>query len=257
MSDDTDYNVAKEFVIKKGKPNEKRYDFADLSNSQLRKLCLQCNIKGAGSFSNWQALTSLASWATAGTIYQANNIANNPFTTATAKRLNTYMMRIVNVCFLSTMVQRFIDLNDRKKREDYERCSGGDPIKDFFLEASNMVNNTNLNSMLEKVAASKEGEDKYLHEWSLNGDLNLNDFDMQTHQTCQSKAYYLLKSRELAFVASKESGTHMKLTSGASAVLQSSSRGVLACLRYLHRQCITPILCACSTWVLMESLQTS
>jgi hypothetical protein len=43
------------------------------------------------------------------------------------------------------MVQRFVDLNNRKKREDYERSSGGDPIKAFFVEVWNVCNDTSMN----------------------------------------------------------------------------------------------------------------
>lgn len=155
--DDADYNVAHMFVVAEGKPNEKRYSFEDFTNTQLRRICVSCNIKGGGSFSNWQAITALASWATAGTVYSENNIAN-PFTTSSGKRLNTYM-RIINVCFLSTMVQRFVDLNDRKKQEDYEKSSGTDPIKDFFVEASNICNDATMNNTLSGVAGSQEDED--------------------------------------------------------------------------------------------------
>jgi hypothetical protein len=205
-TDDADYNVAHEFVIKEGKPNEKRYQFDDFTNTQLRRICVNCNIRGGGGFSNWQAVTALASWATAGTVYNNTKIAN-PMTTSSAKRLNTYM-RIVNVCFLSTMVQRFVDLNDRKKREDYEKSSGTDPIKDFFVEASNICNDATMNIVLSGVAGSQEDEDEHLFEWFQAREFNLNDFDPQTYQTCQSKAYDLLKARELAVAAMKKSGVH-------------------------------------------------
>ena len=36
--DDSDYAVAKWFVTRRGKPNEKRYDFLDFNHQQLRKL---------------------------------------------------------------------------------------------------------------------------------------------------------------------------------------------------------------------------
>ena len=139
-------------------------------------------------------------------MYNQNKIAN-PFTTTQEKRLNTYM-RLVNVCFLSTMVGRFVDLNDRKKRADYEAAGGGDPIKSFFVEASNILNDTSMNHVLEKVAGSQEDEDHHLFEWQANGDFNLNDFDMQTYATCTSKAYNLLKSREKALEGMQVSGTH-------------------------------------------------
>ena len=117
--DDTDYSVAKWYVYKMGTSSEKTYDIADFNHGQLRQLCLKCNLKGGGSYSIWKARVELATWVNASVVYNSNKIAN-PFTTAQETRLNTYL-RLVNVCFLSSMVQRFVDLNDCKKREDREK----------------------------------------------------------------------------------------------------------------------------------------
>ena len=66
------------------------------------------------------------------------------------------------------MVQLFVDLNDRKKRADYEMSSGGDPIKAFFVEVSNLCNDSLLNHELAVVVSSKEDEDQHLYDW-VNG----------------------------------------------------------------------------------------
>jgi hypothetical protein len=147
--DDTDYTVAKWFTTKNG-----RLNFDDFNHNQLRQLCLNCNIKGGGNMSMWKARIELASWVSAGTIYNENNIAN-PFTTAQEKRVNTYM-RIINVCFHPSLVQRFIDLNDRKKREDYKAAGGGNPFKDFFTEASHLCNDSLSNHEISVFVSSRE-----------------------------------------------------------------------------------------------------
>ena len=205
-TENNDYAVVKWFVVKKGKPEEKRYDICDFNHQQLRKLASKCNVKGAGTLSIWNCRLKIAAFVTAGTMYKENTIAN-PFTDGKQKRLNTFM-RLINVFFLSSMVQRFIDLNDRKKREDYERAHGGDPIKAFFVEASNICNDTGMNPTLSRIAASREGEDKHLYSWRKNGDFNLNDFDPQTYATCLTKAHDVLKARELALEGMRKSGTH-------------------------------------------------
>jgi hypothetical protein len=204
--EDMDYSVVKWFVVKKGKPGEKRYDINDFTHQHLRKLASKCNVKGAGTLSIWNCRTKIAAFVTAGTIYQENRIAN-PFTDKQSRRLNTYM-RLINVFFLSNMVQRFIDLNDRKKREDYEAAHGGDPVKAFFVEASNICNDASMSQTLSKVCGSNEGENEHLFAWQEAGDFNLNDFDPQTYATCLSKAYDLLKAREIALGNMRKSGTH-------------------------------------------------
>lgn len=206
VNDDTDYAVAKWFVTRRGKPNEKRYDFLDFNHQQLRKLAGKCGIKAYGTLSTWNCRVQIAAFVRAGTMYKEHGIAN-PFTTGQEKRLNTYM-RIVNVCFLPNMVQRFVDLNDSKKRQDFESSGGGDPIKSFFVEASNTCNDPSMNHILSRIAGAEEDGDPHLYDWTAAGDFNLNDFDPQTYLTCQSKAYDLLKSRELALAGMRKSGTH-------------------------------------------------
>lgn len=205
-NDDTDYSVAKWFVTRRGKPNEKRYDLLDFNHQQLRKLAGKCGIKAYGTLSTWNCRVQIAAFVRAGTMYKEHGIAN-PFTTGQEKRLNTYM-RIVNVCFLPNMVQRFVDLNDSKKRQDFELSGGGDPIKSFFVEASNTCNDPSMNHILSRVAGAEEDGDPHLYDWNAAGDFNLNDFDPQTYLTCQSKAYDMLKSRELALAGMRKSGTH-------------------------------------------------
>lgn len=204
--EDKDYSVVKWFYVKKGKPGEKKYDICDFNHQQLRKLAGKCNVKAAGTLNIWNCRTSIASFVTAGTMYKESTIAN-PFTDATQRRLNTFM-RLINVCFSKNLVQRFVDLNDRKKREQYEAAHGGDPVKAFFVEASNVFNDASQNSLLSKVCASNEGEDVHLFGWMKEGAFNLSDFDPQTYATCYSKAYDLLKAREIALANMTESGTH-------------------------------------------------
>jgi hypothetical protein len=204
--EDKDYSVVKWFYVKKGKPEEKKYDINDFTIKHLRKLAGKCNVKGYSTLSIWNCRTNIAAFVTAGTMYKESSIAN-PFTDATQRRTNTFM-RIINVCFSKNLVQRFVDLNDRKKREQYEEAHGGDPVKAFFVEASNTCNDASLNGTLSKICASEEGEDIHLSEWVASGTFNLSDFDPQTYATCYSKAYDLLKAREIALDNMTISGEH-------------------------------------------------
>ncbi|CAB9516537.1 unknown protein [Seminavis robusta] len=152
--DETDYSVAKWLILKEGKPEEKRYDIADFNHQQLRDLAAKCKLKGSGSMSMWKARMELAAWAKSGTIYSDNSIAN-PFTTAQEKKTNTYM-RIIQTCFHPSLVQRFVDLNDRNKRKQFEQNSGQDPVKSFMVEVSNMYNDTSFNETLSKIVNSDQ-----------------------------------------------------------------------------------------------------
>ncbi|CAB9512782.1 unknown protein [Seminavis robusta] len=210
-NDETDYSVAKYFVMKEGKPDEKRYDLATFNHQQLRILCQKARLKGAGGFSMWKARCELASWINSGTIYMDNSIAN-PFTSAQDRRQNTYI-RLIQGCFLTdnNMVYRFCDLNDRHKRMTFEKNQGQSAVKVFFVELSEVCNDTSMNGKLSKIIRSddsKEDCDPYLVEWVKNEDFNIADFEQQTYETAMSKVLDVMKARELALGGMRKSGNN-------------------------------------------------
>ena len=106
------------------------------------------------------------------------------------------------------MRDRFIDLNDAKKRADYEQSHGGNPVKDFWVQVSEMVNDGSLNDVLGTVLEAREGEDDRLMEFVANGEFNLNDYTIQTYQSCQQNMSDCMKARENCLKAMRQSGHH-------------------------------------------------
>jgi hypothetical protein len=117
-------------------------------------------------------------------------------------------MRLINACFHSEMRDKFIDLNDSKKGSDYEEAHGGNPIKDFWLQVSEFVNDTTRNDELWSVLESRDGEDEHLEEFVSNGAFNLNDFTIQTYLSSQQNMSDCMKARENCLKAMKQSGHH-------------------------------------------------
>ncbi|CAB9521440.1 unknown protein [Seminavis robusta] len=184
--DDTDYSVAKWLVLKEGKPEEQRYDIADFNHQQLLILATKCKLKGSGSMSMWKARVD-------------------------PREEDKHIMRIIQTCFHPTLVQRFVDLNDRNKRKQFEENSGRDPVKAFMVEVSNMYNDSSMNEVLSKIVNSNSempDSDVHLVEWVDAAELNLNDFEPQTHQTVHTKVYDLMKARELALGGMTKFGNH-------------------------------------------------
>ena len=117
-------------------------------------------------------------------------------------------MRIINACFHSDMRDRFIDLNDAKKRSDYEKANGGNPVKDFWVQVSEITNDSSMNDVLGVVLEAQEGEDERLMEFVANGEFNLNDFTIQTYQSCQQNMSDCMKAREACLKQMRVSGHH-------------------------------------------------
>jgi hypothetical protein len=109
------YPVAKWLKIKK--PTPRTLDLSTFSSVQIRRLALNSGVKGGGGMTLFQARKQIALAITMGTVYNDATIAN-PRTSSSERKVNT-MMRITNACFNSEMKDRFIDLNDSKKRADY------------------------------------------------------------------------------------------------------------------------------------------
>jgi hypothetical protein len=129
-------------------------------------------------------------------------------TTSSEKRTNT-MLRIINACFLPQCVDRLIELNDTKSRKDYEAAHGTNPIKDFWMEVSELVNDTEDVRIGTLLHSSLE-EDAHISQWlepdCPEGTVNLSDFNVQSYSTCQATMGDLMKCRQAIIRGKQTSG---------------------------------------------------
>jgi hypothetical protein len=204
LEDKEFYSVA--WWLKVNKPTPRRLDLSIFSSKQIRKLATQCGVKGGGTLSLFQARRKIAQMINMGTVYNEDTIAN-PKTTSSERKVNT-LMRITNACFHSDMRDRFIDLNDAKKRADYEAAGGGNPVKDFWMKVSEFTNDSMKNDVLGVVLEAEEGEDERLRGWVTQGECNLNDWTLQTYMSCQQNMNDCMKAREACLRGMRMSGHH-------------------------------------------------
>jgi hypothetical protein len=200
------YQVAKWIVLFKGKPREERLDVANFSSSNIRKLALACGVKGGGNLTIFNARRKIAQSILSGSVYTDATIAN-PRTTAAERKINTNL-RITNACFLPSKIQQFIELNDKKYRADYEKAHGSDPIKDFWISISELVNDGTNNPELGTVLESRQEDDVRLAEFVATGNLNLNDFVTGSYKSCQQTMNDIMKAREECMKQMRVSGHH-------------------------------------------------
>jgi hypothetical protein len=186
------YSVAKWLTIKK--PNPRTLDLAMFSSKQIRRLAFKSGVKGGGNMTLFQARIKIATAINMGTVYNEDTISN-PRTEASQRKVNT-LMRILNVCFHKSVKDKFIDLNDPKKRKDYEAAHGGNPIKDFWKTVSELTNDPLKNPVFGVVLEAQIGEDSRLRGFVLDGVSNLNDFTLQTYLSCQQNVNDCMKARE-------------------------------------------------------------
>jgi hypothetical protein len=198
------YNVAR--WLKVNKPTPRRLDLAMFSSKQIRKLATNCGVKGGGNLTLFTARRKIATAITMGTVYNDNTIAN-PTTSADERKVNT-LMRLINACFHSDMKDKFIDLNDAKKRKDYEAAHGGNPVKDFWIQVSEFTNDSSRNDVLGVVLEARQGEDQHLQDFVESGELNLNDWTLQTYLSCQQNMNDCMKAREVCLKMMRTSGHH-------------------------------------------------
>ena len=127
-------------------------------------------------------------------------------TTVTEKRVNT-LMRIVNACFLPGNYNRLVDLNDNFKRHDFEQSCTANPMREFWVDISDTVNDGD-DERVCCILRSGEGEDEHLHVTVSNGCLNLKDFNVTTYKSCKSNLSDLMKCRLNILRSKKTSGEH-------------------------------------------------
>jgi hypothetical protein len=198
------YNVAR--WLKVSKPTPRRLDLALFNSKQIRKLAQNCGVKGGGNLTLFSARRKIATAINMGTVYNDNTIAN-PTTSADERKVNT-LMRLINACFHSDMKDKFIDLNDVKKRKDYEAAHGGNPVKDFWIQVSEFTNDSSRNDELGVVLEARQGEDQHLQDFVESGELNLNDWTLQTYLSCQQNMNDCMKAREICLKMMRMSGHH-------------------------------------------------
>jgi hypothetical protein len=99
-------------------------------------------------------------------------------------------------------------MNDAKKRAHYEAAHGGNPIKDFWVQVSELTNDTSMNRVLGVVLEAEAGEDTRLRGWVANGECNLNDWTLQTYMSCQQNMNDCMKAREGCLRGMRTSGHH-------------------------------------------------
>jgi hypothetical protein len=236
------YKVARWLNV--NKPAPRKFDLSKFSSKQIRKLAVNCQVRGGGNLTLFQCRRKIAMSITMGTVYNDETISN-PKTTNTERKVNT-LMRIINTCFHREMKDRFIDLNDMKKRADYEAAHGGNPVKDFWVTVSEYTNDTTRNDVLGVVLESRDGEDEHGHmsEWVANGEFNLNDFTLQTYISCQQHMSDCMKARENCLKQLRASGhnsndMHDYCTNASFTKLRKSSTPIPAkAVYYCHLLCV-------------------
>jgi len=199
------YKVAKHIVAGRG-DMEKKWDLESLNSTQLRKLAIQFGCKGAGGKTKFNCRQQMALCKEGGTLCGNVDIPN-PTSSAQEKKLNT-LLRILNAAFSPSMVDRLIHLNDTKGRKDFEASNGGNPVKSFFTDLSEMVNDPLNDDDLKLLVDSDEDENEVLHSLVANDIVNLTDFTQQTHKSAQQNLCDMMKARERCRKAACSTGNH-------------------------------------------------
>jgi hypothetical protein len=185
--------------------NYEEVDLRTLRSEQIRQFALNLGCSKIGSSSKFQCRKEIALRVELEAIYDQVNMPTVR-STANEKKTNS-ILRIINACFLPFNVEKLIALNDIKKRGDFEAASGGNPIKDFWIDISETVNDGE-EEQIRIVLWSREGEDEHLNKLVREGRANLCDFNLQTHQTCRTIMADLMKCRHIIMASKKQSGSH-------------------------------------------------
>ncbi|CAB9526961.1 hypothetical protein SEMRO_1918_G305360.1 [Seminavis robusta] len=149
------------------------FDLAKFTSTQIRELCLKCQVKGGGNMKMFDARKEIARSIEMGTMYNdktVSNLALDPLAT----KINT-LVKLMNICFHPSIYPYFVSLNDSNNRKDFEREPlsqqgvTGNPFKDFWLLVSEHLNETNETvgeKQFDAVLGLQEGEDEHLLAYS-------------------------------------------------------------------------------------------
>ena len=202
-----DVLVAK--YIRVGSHEKNNYQEIDINRFNydiVRKIAANFGCKNVSAASKFECRRKMALRKTSGTVYNLEDIAN-PVAEAADKKINTYM-RVINACFLPEFFDQFIHLNDSKNRKDYEAAGGGNPIKSFWVEISNTVNDTEHQDVSIIQFTEEDDGDHRIKSLIETGGLKLADFNQTTNNNCSQMMKDVTKAYEKVSGAMKRSGHH-------------------------------------------------
>lgn len=106
-------------------------------------------------------------------------------------------------CFLPRNVNNLIELNDIKKRADCKDAKVTNPLKDFWMNISNAVNDGE-DEQMAALLHNKETKDPHI----VGFEVNLANFNIQTHGTCETHITNPLKCQQKLLKKKTSSGNH-------------------------------------------------
>lgn len=190
------YVVAKYLEVgSKERGTYMQIDLDMFSYKDVRKIASNFDCKNCSNASKFECRRRMAVRKTAGTKYDETDVAN-PFTGSSEKQANT-ACRLINTCFCPSLYPRFVKINDLKGKEDWDTLAGeNNPLKQFWVDAAEHLNDPENNDELCVLLRSGEDEDERLHQLKESGELNLADFNQMTHKSCASLMKNLLRAKE-------------------------------------------------------------
>jgi len=199
------------------KTDAETVELKTLNLDQLRRLCTFFGIKGAGVFNTLDCKHKLFEFSHLKHYYENLPNANQSDEQLKASTL----LRLVNVAFLPDVYSRLRDINDIKKRPDYEGQSGErNPVKAFYAEMSDILNdsenNTSIGTFLPDYWNEDEPRDKdgnlvdthTLRSLCEADDLDPSNFHPTTGKWCAVNFKDLMTARANINKAMEISGTH-------------------------------------------------
>ena len=184
-------------------------DVRTLNVDQLRKLCRNVGAKRTTSSSKFQCRKAIAILKN----YEEEQRATSNSPRSSEARNIASTVRMVNVLFGPTFIDRLLSLNDLKNRIDHETRN---MTSDFWREAALVYNDTDEGSddedddYIHKIVNLKD--DVHVREELEDKDaevpINLNDFDNLTDDVMRKKTNLLFQVRRKVQENMTVSGTH-------------------------------------------------
>ena len=181
-------------------------EIVKLQSSQLRQLALNFGCRSMGSATKYQVRLAMARKKEMG-IYYDKIDRPNVTSTSLERKLST-IIRTINAIFLPEYFQRFFELNDNKKRQDFEASTGqSNPIKTFWIDIAETVNDSTCTDVAV-LLRSKPGEDKHLASAVDNALINLHEYTEANNEACAQYIKDCMKARSKMLAKMKISGEH-------------------------------------------------
>lgn len=204
----TIHNVTTHIFYRKGQVDEEKLQLAHWTARDLRTLGRAVGASGVTTCSKFKCRCLIGHVLNGKSTAVFANL-NNPVAESKQLKVNNGM-KLMNICTSEAFRSRFSELNQLKRRKDFESTRSCNPVKAFWEDVAEAFNEDTSGDLYGNVLFGPDDEspDSYVVEWVEQKLVDLRNVTQQTPSSVNHTVRDIMIARERCFSMQKKPGQH-------------------------------------------------